>query len=447
MTNNKNDSTTYFFITTPKDLKFDKNNRVIKDIKYRTLADAIYSKKGVQYSEDIYNRSKKALADLRNFSFIDIIFVEDSAKNDTLQKIGYLNSVYKLTRKKVHSFGYQLDVRTDKAGLSLSYGNKNIFKRADYLNINLFGSYFYYSKDYRYPEIGGSVSLDIPRLWIFRKYQKPDAIRYSTSLKIGANYSGLYKRWMFNTSYSYNWTPSYTVNHSVSPIDISTINTDEKKSILHIDLYPESYQLKFDKFFLLSFKYAFNYIVPIKKNTTKHNMRFSLFFESTGLLLGSLNKLISPNKVWNIGTYKYSTFENIEFLFRYNYNINENNSVATRFNVGMAYPIFSNSTIPYEKGYYVGGSNSMRAWSFRSLGPGSYNTNRHLEYTGDIKLEINVEYRGTIYKAFKYGVFVDMGNIWLAKKQADMPNANFSFDRFYKEIAIGAGVGLRLDFN
>ena len=91
----------------------------------------------------------------------------------------------------------------------------------------------------------------------------------------------------------------------------------------------------------------------------------------------------------------------------------------------------------------------MRAWNYRSLGPGSYYTEEVVENdirTGDIKLEMNLEYRGTIYKFIKYGIFVDAGNIWLSHDDADMPNAEFKFNRFYKEIGFGTGVGLRLDF-
>ncbi|MBO7628811.1 MAG: BamA/TamA family outer membrane protein, partial [Bacteroidales bacterium] len=92
-------------------------------------------------------------------------------------------------------------------------------------------------------------------------------------------------------------------------------------------------------------------------------------------------------------------------------------------------------------------SNSMRGWGYRGLGPGSYQRGFDTLYTGDIKLEMNIEYRGTIYRSFKYAVFVDAGNIWLSKKADDMPGADFSFERFYKVIAVDVGLGLRLDFN
>ena len=89
----------------------------------------------------------------------------------------------------------------------------------------------------------------------------------------------------------------------------------------------------------------------------------------------------------------------------------------------------------------------MRGFPFRGVGPGSHANPNKIEYTGDVKMEFNVEYRGTFYKAFKYGVFLDAGNVWLAQKYEDMEDAVFNINRFYKELALCAGVGIRLDFN
>ena len=89
----------------------------------------------------------------------------------------------------------------------------------------------------------------------------------------------------------------------------------------------------------------------------------------------------------------------------------------------------------------------MRAWSYRGLGPGSYEHGKDSLFTGDIKIELNMEYRGTLYRSFKYGIFADWGNIWLARNHGDMPGAEFKFNRFYKELALDVGVGLRLDFD
>lgn len=452
----KNDSTTYKFLVPKVKDRYRKNGKLKRDFKYRTLTDVIYSKYGVRYTESLSNRSKKGLMDLDNFTSVEVVFTENKVRRDSANRIGYLDATYRLVRKKVHSISGQVDVRSDKSGLSFTYANKNIFKGAEKLSVNIFGNYFYYSKQHPYPEYGIDLTLDFPCLFIFKKYQDPDALKYTTSLNFGMNYSGLYKRVMYNASYSYLWRVNQYVNHKMTPVEFTTLNTDENRVRLFFDSYPASYVRRFDKFFLLSCKYTFNYVVPIRREQQKHNMRFSVMFESSGLLLASLDQLFAPEKRWTIGgtegneaaeAYKYSTFEAIEFKLLYNYTINNDNSVAVRFNTGAKIPIGNHSIIPYEQGYHLGGSNSMRGFPFRGAGPGNFFTGEKLEYTGDIKLEMNLEYRGTIYKAFKYGIFVDAGNIWLAQKYEGMEAAQFDIRRFYKEIALCTGVGIRLDFN
>ena len=162
-------------------------------------------------------------------------------------------------------------------------------------------------------------------------------------------------------------------------------------------------------------------------------MHLSVNAESCGTILMGLNKLISPNERWVIGRnqldstgYNYTAFEKVDILWNYTYTINNDNAIAMRSDVGFIIPLDKDSYIPYEKGFYLGTSNSMRGWSYRGLGPGSYQHGEDTLYTGDIKIEVNLEYRGTIYRSFKYGIFADVGNIWLSRKNDDMPGAEFA---------------------
>ena len=455
----KFDSTRYYFITPHVE-----DGYIIKDFQYPVIASVLASRAGTPYSQYIKTRSSRALNQLDNFSYISIAYREREDLLDTNQKVGYLDSHYLLTRQKVHSVGGQLDLRNDKSAISFTYTNRNLFKGAEHLTINLSGGYFYYSLPnlfkhdlaYSYPEFNISTSLDFPKLFLFKNYQRRDGIKYSTSIDLGVNYSGLYRRLMYYAALTYNWSPTFFSNHSFSPIDISTINNNDKRytNILNIDNYPGSYQNRFGKFLLFSMKYSYNYLVPFPVNKRKHNMRISINTESTGLLLKGLNALFTPDHHWVFGRnsldstgYNYSTMERLEFTMNYTYKINNNNAWAMRLNAGAILPLDKDSYVPYERGFFMGTSNSMRGWGYRGLGPGSYERGRDSLYTGDIKIEINLEYRGTLYRSFKYGIFTDIGNIWLAREHEDMPNANFSFKRFYKELAVDVGVGLRLDFD
>jgi outer membrane protein assembly factor BamA len=448
---NRLDSTRYFFIT-PHSVSDGKKK--FRDYKYRTITDVIFTKRDQTYTKSDFSRSYNRINALNNFSIISMEAIENQELKDTISKHGFLDTRYQLTRRKVHGTAMEMSMRTDKTYLSFTYTNKNIFKGAEYLSINLYGSVYYYNwfnkteEQLIYGELGASVKLDYPRLFLFKQTQKLEALRYSTAIELGANYSWIYGRLMLNANLTYNWAPKSYLSHTLAPINISTIDTSTytTRTISH---YPTEYRDKFRKNMIVSLKYGVNYFVPNLKN--KHTLRLYASFESAGMLLTGLNKLANAisgkNKTWIVAGYEYATYEMAEFNLRYYYIINKNNSVATRFNVGMAFPLFGSRNIPFEKSFFLGGANSMRAWAYRALGPGSYHSDASIQRTGDLKLEMNIEYRGTIYKALKFGIFADMGNVWLSRKYADMPGAEFNIKTFYKEIAIGVGVGLRFDFN
>jgi len=458
--NTKRDTSSYYFIS---DI-IDGQSAVKEDFHYKVLANAIFTKSGSAYTQNAKRSSSQALSQLDNFDFINIQYHENDRLLDTVNKIGYLDVNYRLMRKKLHSVGGQVDLRSDKSSISLTYQNRNLFRGAEQLTVNLSGGYFYYSLSdlfrrdlsLAYPEFGASASLNFPNLFLFNVLQKEDAVRHSTTLNFGVNYSGLYHRLMYNTGISYKWSPSYYINHILSPIDVSTVNISDKRyaNILNYEDYPLDYQEKFGKFFLLSLKYDFDYLVPFALEKKNHNMRFSLKFESSGLLLKGLNALFAPDHRWVLCKnpldktgYNYSTFEKVEATWHYSYKLNKNNALATRLNVGAIIPLDNESVIPYERGFYLGTSNSMRGWGYRGLGPGSYERGKDSLYTGDIKFEFNLEYRGTLYRSFKYGLFTDIGNIWLAHKHDGMEGAEFDITRFYKELAIDVGLGIRMDFD
>ncbi|MBQ7735744.1 MAG: BamA/TamA family outer membrane protein [Bacteroidales bacterium] len=461
----RKDDTRYYIITTPPDSNATRKNKPIADIRPRILTDNILSKSGLPYSQSLISRSRSKLNGLKNFNYIDIDVVESVSGRDTVNKTGTLNTIYRLSRNKLHSLAVQLEARSDKASLSLTYSNKNLFRSAEYFNINVYGSLGFYIKSktaeekarfiLESEEVGGEISMDFRRLLFFRKTQKIEASNYGTLAKIGVHFqnNSLYQRGLYNGALVYTLAYTSNLTHLISPIDLSVINITPKGDEFYqvLSLYSKDFRQKYQDNFLLSFKYGLTYIQPVKDPRNSFVIR--LRAESSGMFLSAICALAKAPKneqgQYTIGGINYGNFERAELDLRYYYTINKNNSIATRFDLGVGIPLWNATTLPFEKSFYVGGSNSMRAWNYRSLGPGSYYTEEVVENdirTGDIKLEMNLEYRGTIYKFIKYGIFVDAGNIWLSHDDADMPNAEFKFNRFYKEIGFGTGVGLRLDF-
>ncbi len=462
----KKDDTKYYIISSVPDSNASKKNKPIPDIRPRILTDNILTKSGLSYSQSLVSRSRKKLNDLKNFNYIDIEVAEVPAARDTVNKTGALNTIYRLSRNKLHSLAAQLEARSDQASLSLTYSNKNLFRSAEFFNVNVYGSLGFYIQSktaeekarfiFESYEFGGEVSMDFRRLLFFRKTQKIEANSYGTQFKIGAHYQNksLYTRGLYNMALVYNLSYRSNLNHTITPIDLSVINITSKGKEFEdvLALYSKDFRQKYQDNFLLSFLYGLTYTHPSRNKRNTFVVRMKA--ESSGVLLSTICTLANAPKDANghftIGGISYGNYERAEIDLRYSYTINKNNSVATRFDFGLGIPIWNATTLPFEKSFYVGGSNSMRAWNYRSLGPGSYYTDVKVENdirVGDIKLEMNLEYRGTLYKFIKYGVFLDAGNIWLSHKDPEMPNADFQFNRFYKEIGLGAGVGLRLDFN
>ena len=145
----------------------------------------------------------------------------------------------------------------------------------------------------------------------------------------------------------------------------------------------------------------------------------------------------------------YSQYARLSIDGRGYYNFRDKNKLAMRVYAGIAKPYGNSSVLPYTRQFFSGGPNSIRAFSINSVGPGTYNQQNDsigfLQLGGDVKLELNSEYRFGIYRFFKGAIFADAGNVWLLKSNPSTLGDPFSFSRFVNEIAVGAGVGLRID--
>lgn len=475
----KSDSTVYYFIT-PKFISKKGKSKIYKDFKYRTITDNIFTKRGDSYTHFSYNKSYTRLRGLENFSIINIEFFDNRSALDSVFRTGRLDVQYKLTRSKLNSVALEGSARNDKLNLSFSYTNKNLFKGAEYFTINLYAGWYYYNlfssdrntqEAYKnYFDIGVNTSLSYPRLLFLKNIQKSNAIKYSTAIRLGVNYNDLYKRLKINVAATYSWNPKFNIAHSISPININTYDTSRRVGTA-IENYPSDYRQRFSKSMDISIPYLFNYTAPIRNKN--HNFRMSLEAKSSGLLIYGMEELFREKggERWTFFDYQYTKYESGFLSLRYFYTINKKNSIAMRFNAGAAfsYGRKEDQYLPFESGFSVGGANSIRGWGYRLLGPGGFNTDVYMERTGDIVLEYSLEYRGSIWKAFKYGIFLDVGNIWMRKEYPEMDAVAESFSEkyrneavevkkdplltsqftkdFYKQLAVSAGLGIRLDFN
>ena len=259
-----------------------------------------------------------------------------------------------------------------------------------------------------------------------------------------------------NISIGYNWKRTEKISHLFRPIETSFTNLTETTQEFE-DYLNENPTVRksFEEQFIVGGSYTFmNSNFHFKSR--KHVFYLSESVDFAGNLLSLITRITqkswpsSENQQLIFGL-PYSQFANLRSEFRYLLNVNKKSQVAWRFIGGVAMPYGNSTTIPYIRQYYVGGTNSIRAFIARSLGPGTYNSsdslnNTYIDQAGDIKLETNIEYRFDIYKYFKGAVFADAGNIWLVNDDPQRPGGKFNMNTFYKEIAVGAGYGFRFDF-
>ena len=178
-------------------------------------------------------------------------------------------------------------------------------------------------------------------------------------------------------------------------------------------------------------------------------------FETAGNVLNLSSSLLSSKKNEN-GQYTlfniaYAQYVKADFDYTRVFKFDTHNSLVLHGGIGVAYPYGNSKVLPFEKRYFSGGANSVRGWGVRRLGPGSYRrTNGGIDFinqTGDIKLDLNVEYRTFLFWKIHGALFVDAGNIWTLRKYDEQPGGQFRFDKFYKQIAVAYGLGLRLNFD
>jgi outer membrane protein assembly factor BamA len=189
-----------------------------------------------------------------------------------------------------------------------------------------------------------------------------------------------------------------------------------------------------------------------------HSFYFAGTIDIAGNLLNAVQKQVkkSSDEPFVLFGSPYSQYARFDVDYRYYWQIDVHNKLATRLVLGTGFAYGNSTTLPYIKQFSIGGSNSIRAFPARSVGPGTYDVRSDpnqqgsaffIDQRGDIKLETNVEYRFDIIKSFKGALFVDAGNIWLLKEDPGRPGGKFDRDKFLKELAVGTGLGFRFDFS
>ena len=364
--------------------------------------------------------------------------------------------------------GIRYDVEgTNSAGdfgfaSSLTYQHRNIFKGSELFSAKLHGGYESLSSSMEsgnYWELAGETSLHFPRfLFPFLNFDVRHKIRATTEFKMSYDRQRRpeYQRSVVSGGWIYHWQNRINTleRHTIKLLDVNyvflqNIDADFKNSL------PETTALYHysDQFIVsMGYIYSFNNYDPLERGRNTSSLRVAL--ESAGNIMYAMSNLLGTKKDEN-GRYKlfginYSEFLKGEVDFARGLTIDKRNSIAFHIGLGTAYPFGNTNEIPFDRRYYSGGANSNRGWSIRSLGPGSMkrdSATMFVHQAGDIRMDANLEYRSKLFWRFELAFYVDAGNIWTIYKYDYQPDGNFDFNRFYKEIAVSYGLGLRLDFD
>lgn len=431
-------------------------------VRPEVLADIIGGKKDDFYSKKRQEYVLARLLDLGIYKFVNLKFEKLASDSSYL----YDRHFY-LTPTLMQDIATEFQVNTRSGnffglGSSVTYTHKNIFRGAEHLNLSLSGGLeTQFGEDQRIintADVGIMASLTIPDFLLpFKTRKSTRGFVPRTVFSINNNFQqriGFYSSNNFNSKFGYEWNEVAERRQNVYPISIRQISvfktTPEFENLL---LGNPRLSRSFENVFILGFSYNFIFNTITTNKLTPYAY-FRMGLETSGNLPSLITKLVdkSATRPYQFLGTPYSQFVRFDVDYRY-FIPRPKGLFASRFIGGIGVPYKNSSVLPFVEQFSAGGSNDIRSFQIRALGPGSYQpnfatNNDFLDQTGDIKLALNLEYRFPIFSFLKGAVFMDAGNIWLIKDvENTRPEGVFKFNRFYKEIAMGTGLGLRLDFD
>ncbi|RTY99726.1 hypothetical protein EKM02_09360 [Flavobacterium sp. RSP49] len=427
--------------------------------KPRIFDRALYFKK-----EDLYNRSDHNLSLNRLVNLGTFKFVKNQFKvSDTLGN--YLDAYYYLTPLPKKSLRMELLAKTNSANytgteLNLNWSNRNAFRGAELLTISAFGGVEVQvsgqNNGFNVYRVGTEANLIWPRFISPFKLNPSSGFVPKTKATLGyefQNRTNLYSLQTFKGSFGYLWKENERKEHLLNVTEITYASPQNITNLYHEQIANNpSLEKVVEKQLLFGPSYSYTYTNTLqtrKKNTFYYKASLDLVGNIAGLVSGANIRKGDTIKLFDV---PFSQFIKIEQDFRHYLKLGKESLLASRIIAGAGFTYGNSNEMPFIKQFFIGGTNSLRAFRARSLGPGSFdgaaaNTGTFLaDQSGDLKLEFNTEYRTKIYGLVKGALFLDAGNIWLLNENPDKPGAKFS-KKFLNELAVGVGAGLRFDFS
>lgn len=424
--------------------------------------------KGDLYNDAKFKQTYNNYHRLPGIAFSNIR-IEDN-NNDSLDCYIIVNHA------KPNSFGFDVEA-TNSAGdlgaaVSTSFQNKNIFRGSETFMFKIRGAYEAITglegyDGHNYIEVGAEARLGFPA-FLLPGVKREWGTEHNASSEISLQYNMQdrpeFQRRVFTAAWRYKWGSRDThIQHKFDLMEVNYvympwISRTFKEQYLD-SLGKTNAILKYNYENLLitktGYTYSYNSLGAREQTYGKNAYTFRFNIESSGMLLDGIVGMFDSKKNADgqrmFCNTAYAEYFRGDIDFAKSIRIDKNNSVAMHAALGVAYPYGNSNQLPFEKRYFAGGANSVRGWSVRSLGPGTYNGAdkgiNFLNQSGDVKLDLSLEYRAQLFWKFSGAAFVDGGNIWTIREYEDQPGGAFRFEKFLEQIAFSYGLGLRMDAN
>ena len=432
------------------------------NIKSNVIVTSTFINPDDYYNKINVNLSYKHLISLEVFRLVNIQFVEPEDQAGKEERV--LDCIIQLTPFLLQSYTIEPEITNSSGNIggggNLIYQHRNLFMGAENFNFRLKGAVEAIkkteSKDLgNIIELGAETTLKIPKFLLpFRTDQFIKKFNPKTSFTLAYNYQERpeYTRTIANMSFGYNWRGNKNLTHNINPIELNLIRIPEMSPEFSDWLQGKYISFSYQPHMVSITSYSLTFTNQ-KIQTNRDFIYVKYNAESAGNILNSFYKISGLPKndgVYEIFNIPFAQYLRSDIDFRYYNIIDENSSLVYRIFAGAGVPYKNSTALPFEKKYFSGGANSIRAWQVRNLGPGSHedlDPGLYPNKTADIKLEGNIEYRFKLFWLLKGAFFIDVGNIWAVNSKDERSGAVFKINKFYKEIAVGTGFGTRFDFS
>ena len=437
-------------------------------VRTKKLLENTFITPGELYSQSHIDRTYSSFAQLQALKYTTVRLQE---RPDT----ALLDCYIMYERNKRCSIGFDLD-GTNTAGnlgamLSMTMSDKNLFRGSELLSLRFFYAYEAvsnlsgYTGD-SYNEYGAELGLRlqggiVSSLVPIEKRNLHSSTLFS--LKYNSQDRPEFDRRLISGTWSYEWSRQKEVMHKVDVLELNYIyvpwiaETFKKEYLDSISNRNSILKYNYENLLITKLGYNFSYNSSLNDANRFKRAVFSVRtnVECSGNLLYGATSLFNTSKnsdgQYTFLNIAYAQYVKGDFDFTTRVKLDDKNSIVMHLGLGVAYPYGNSRILPFEKRYFMGGANSVRGWTVRTLGPGSYrNSNRNIDFinqSGDLKLDMSVEFRSHLFWMMHTALFVDAGNIWTIREYSEQPGGQFNVATFYKEIAMSYGLGLRLEFD